>query len=192
MQQLLAKSISHIFSPIIAWPILTLILVYGTGLTYDQKSAVLLPLLLTDIVLPVIVLTLFRKFNLISDFEITKVRERRIYFLTILAFHLLSVVVLWYYANDVAAELRLLGWIMEIAGTIITFFWKISVHLAANSFLIGIVMVVFGWQWWPLLVILPIVAWSRVVRKKHTIAQTIAGSVLTLVITFGGAWLLGI
>lgn len=192
MQQLLAKSISHIFSPIIAWPILMLILVYGTGLSAQQQSTVFLPLLLSDIVVPVLLLTVFRKLNLISDFEITQVRERRIYFLTILACHFISVVALWYLGNSLAGELRLLGWVMEIAGTAITFFWKISVHLAANSFLIAIVLVVFGWEWWPLLFILPIVAWARVVRKKHTIAQTVAGSVLTLVITFGGAYLLGL
>lgn len=192
MQQLLAKSISHIFSPIIAWPILTLILIHGTGLSAQQQSTVLLPQLLSDIVVPVVLLTIFRRLNLISDFEITKVRERRIFFLIILACHFISVLLLWYLGNALAGELRLLGWVMEIAGTAITFFWKISVHLAANSFLIAIVLVVYGWQWWPLLIILPVVAWARVVRKKHTIAQTIAGSVLTLVITFGGAYLLGV
>ncbi|EKD76513.1 MAG: PAP2 family protein [uncultured bacterium] len=192
MQQLLAKSISHIFSPIIAWPILTLVLVYGTGLTTDQQATVLVPVLLCDLVLPVVLLTLFKKLNLISDLEITKVSERRLYFIVIMALHLISVGLLWWFGNAVAAELRLLGWMIEIAGTIITFYWKISVHLAANSFMIAIIMVLFGWQWWPLLLILPVVAWARVVRKKHTVAQTLAGSILPLAITFGGTWLLGL
>jgi membrane-associated phospholipid phosphatase len=59
----------------------------------------------------------------------------------------------------------------------ITLSWKISVHCATAA---GVAM----WLWWltgtplPLLVGVPLIAWSRVHLGRHTLAQTIAGSML--------------
>lgn len=176
MQELVAKSISHIFSPIIAWPIFLIILLY------HQPTQLWLPVLIFEFVIPTILFSVFMKLKLISDLEITQVKERRLFFITLLASHLAATLYLWLAGSSTLGELRLLGLVIEIVGTAVTFFWKISAHLAANSFVIAVVMVVFGWQWWPLLLILPVVAWARVVRKKHTVLQTILGGVLPFVI----------
>ena len=66
---------------------------------------------------------------------------------------------------------------------LITFKWKISVHttgisgpIAALILLLGSVGAVFG-------VIYPIVIWSRVLLKKHTLAQAICGGVQGFILT---------
>ena len=66
---------------------------------------------------------------------------------------------------------------------LITFKWKISVHttgisgpIAALILLLGPVGAVFG-------VIYPIVIWSRVLLKKHTLAQAICGGVQGFILT---------
>ena len=66
---------------------------------------------------------------------------------------------------------------------LITFRWKISVHttgisgpIAALILLLGPIGAVFG-------VIYPIVIWSRVLLKKHTLAQAICGGVQGFILT---------
>jgi membrane-associated phospholipid phosphatase len=65
----------------------------------------------------------------------------------------------------------------------ISLWWKISVHSAAAA---GIATLVWSLVGTPLLVIgVPIIAWSRVRLRRHTVAQTIAGSVLGFAIFLG-------
>lgn len=187
MIRFFAKSISQVFSPIIVWPLLLCLLLFGTGLTADEQRVVLVPLVLCEIVLPLVLLAIFRKHGWIADVEMTNVRERRYFFIIILGFHALAVVVLWRLTHhDLAWQIRLLAWVIECIGTVITWFWKISVHLATNSFVIAVVLLLGGWQWWPVLLALPLIAWSRIVLHKHTLLQTVAGTGLTFIVTVAG------
>jgi len=65
----------------------------------------------------------------------------------------------------------------------ITLRWKISVHCAAAASAATVIWVLTG-VLWPLLIGVPLVAWSRVRLRRHTIAQTIAGALLGLVSTW--------
>lgn len=59
----------------------------------------------------------------------------------------------------------------------ITLRWKISVHSAAAAGVGTLVWSLVG-ATWPLLVGVPIIAWSRVRLHRHTVAQTVAGAAL--------------
>ncbi len=63
----------------------------------------------------------------------------------------------------------------------VTLRWKISMHSAAAA---GVAMLVWSLAgtMLPLLIGVPIIAWSRVRLRRHTVAQTIAGAVLGLTI----------
>ncbi len=161
-----------------------LMLLFSTGLGQVDLWQVFIPVLVCEIALPLVTLTLFRKFGLIKDIEITNRFERRLFFLVILLLHLLVVIAFWR-LTDVALvwQIRLIAWLIELAGTIVTWFWKISVHLAVNSFAMSVVIFLFGWQWWPLMLLLPLIAWSRIILHKHTFWQTVAGAGLTLAVT---------
>jgi len=60
---------------------------------------------------------------------------------------------------------------------LITLRWKISVHCSAAAGAATIVLLVVGTPL-PLLLGVPLVAWSRIRLRHHTLAQTIAGSLL--------------
>jgi membrane-associated phospholipid phosphatase len=73
-------------------------------------------------------------------------------------------------------------WVLAAVFTLITFVWKISLHAGVLSAAATFAIYVFGssWMWmWGLL--LP-VSWARVVMKKHTLAQVVAGIVLAPVL----------
>lgn len=185
MTQSVAKIISHLFSPFVVWPVFVGVLLLQTGLATSQQLSVLGPVVLCEFVLPIVWVMVLKRTGKVTDWEVTNVKERRWFFFGVLVCHALSLLVLYHWATPLAWSLRWLGLSLEIFGTGITWFWKISVHLAASSFVIVLVNILYGWQWWPLFLVLPLVMWSRVVRKRHTVMQTIAGAGLTIVLTLG-------
>ncbi len=69
---------------------------------------------------------------------------------------------------------------------LITLRWKISVHSATATTMAVLSYKVVGSPAWPLLVTVPIIAWSRVKLRRHTPAQTMAGILLGGLITLLG------
>ncbi len=65
---------------------------------------------------------------------------------------------------------------------IITFYWKISLHCTAATILSAVAIALFGPSAVPFSMSVPLIAWSRVYLRRHTLAQTIAGIGLGVVI----------
>ena len=76
------------------------------------------------------------------------------------------------------------GLLILLTATIITLFWKISVHSLAISAIVTTVNVLTFFHYWYLFALLPIVMWSRVELKRHTLSQVIAGAAVSLVIVY--------
>lgn len=68
-------------------------------------------------------------------------------------------------------------WIQMGIVFIITLWWKISVHCASAATVTTLTGCIVG-TLLPLLIALPLIAWSRVYLRRHTPAQTIAGTLL--------------
>ncbi|MFQ5341847.1 MAG: hypothetical protein ACE5F6_09920 [Anaerolineae bacterium] len=65
----------------------------------------------------------------------------------------------------------------------ISSFWKVSLHMVSVSGFSTVLVYVFGpGAWWAFLS-LPLVAWARLYRKKHTPAQLLAGAIGGILIT---------
>ncbi len=65
---------------------------------------------------------------------------------------------------------------------LITLRWKISGHCTAVAGLVVLALALFGENLLPSTLLLPLVAWSRIRLKRHTPAQTVAGSFMGAVI----------
>ncbi|MGB2690885.1 MAG: hypothetical protein WBB48_06075 [Thermodesulfobacteriota bacterium] len=65
---------------------------------------------------------------------------------------------------------------------LITLRWKISGHCTAVTGLIVLALALFGEDLLPLTLLVPLVAWSRIRLRRHTLAQTVAGSFMGAVI----------
>ena len=64
----------------------------------------------------------------------------------------------------------------------INLWWKISVHSSSIAALVTVLFVLYGWWAVFSLAVVPLMWWARVVLGQHTIAQVVAGSVLSAVI----------
>lgn len=59
---------------------------------------------------------------------------------------------------------------------LVTLFWKISGHAGVAALATGLMISWFGWNWWPVLLIVPLVGWARVKTGNHTVGQVILGA----------------
>lgn len=78
---------------------------------------------------------------------------------------------------------------MLILLTLITFFWKISLHAATSTAAIMLLILFQGFIYSWLLLIVPLIWWARLTLKQHTPAQLAAGTMTGLSVTVI-AWLL--
>jgi membrane-associated phospholipid phosphatase len=124
----------------------------------------------------------------VTDFDLRR-REQRIWpFLATL----ISVLLAWLglylgQAPNLMVALAGAGWFNIALLLAITLYWKISIHCTVMGGLIVFTYALFGSAAAPLALMLPLVIWSRLRLRRHTLSQTIAGALLgggVMVMTF--------
>ncbi|MEZ4676272.1 MAG: hypothetical protein R2932_18765 [Caldilineaceae bacterium] len=139
--------------------------------------------LLSTILLPcAYIIWLVRK-GQVSEFHLP-IREERI---RPLLFTVITAVLAWAVLQRAAAPapLKMLAAINGAQALIfflITLRWKISLHCAAAAVLAQLALSLLGTVALPLTMGVPLIAWSRVHLRRHTLAQTIAGAGLGVAI----------
>ena len=153
--------ISRIFDPFVMLGIAFIVLLSGTS--------VFIPAFVCMAIVPFVLYVVAWKTKMISNWDMSDRRERPkiLWLLVVIETVCIVIFQLW-------SILPILGAIVGF--TVISHVWKISGHAMSAALATGIIVATFGWAWWPLLCIVPIVAWARVVRKNHTILQVIAGA----------------
>jgi membrane-associated phospholipid phosphatase len=132
---------------------------------------------LLTVVTPVLYLTWLKHRGLITDLDVQLREQRMRPMLFTLACGVLAWLVLLIGAAPVQMTLLAgLLWLQMIVILSITLRWKISVHCATAAGAATVACVSLGTPL-PLLVV-PVIAWSRVRLRRHTLAQTVAGSLL--------------
>ncbi len=63
-------------------------------------------------------------------------------------------------------------------------FYRISFHVSINTSILIILNHFANWEYWPLFLIIPIIAWSRFYLHKHTIIQLLAGALIPILTYF--------
>ena len=178
----LARWVSVLFdSSVISLPVF---LVFG-WVAADWPGlgwAVLTLLIITG--LPLVYIILGKKRGWVTDFELTQRAERPRFILVSLSSDLLALAILYFFHGPQLLLLMVLTYLcLGITMLTISNFWKISLHMAGVSgFSIALVFV-FGAPALIAFLSLPLVAWARWHRRKHTITQLIAGALDGMLIT---------
>jgi membrane-associated phospholipid phosphatase len=66
---------------------------------------------------------------------------------------------------------------------LITFWWKISLHASSVASAVTLLATLYGTVVLPAYLLVVAVGWSRVVLRRHTIAQVVAGTLLSIALT---------
>ncbi len=126
----------------------------------------------------------------VSDFHLP-IREERI---RPLLFSLAAALIAWGVLQraEAPAPLKMLAavnGVQAILFFIVTLRWKISLHCAAAAILSQLALTLLGIGALPLMLSVPLIAWSRVHLRRHTLAQTIAGACLGVAIVTPAVYL---
>lgn len=162
-----ALIISRVFDPFVSLSAVFILLFYG--------FPKFIPAFLLMILVPLILFIIAWKTKFVSNWDISKREERPKILWTLLIIEVAACIIL---KTTVSVPV-----LLAFAGfAVITHFWKMSGHTMAIAYATGLVVRRFGIVWWPVLLLVPLVAWARVVRKDHTILQVIAGALYSWVL----------
>ncbi|MCE5205845.1 MAG: hypothetical protein LLF80_07050 [Porphyromonadaceae bacterium] len=199
------KSISHVistvFQPLLmpTYGVMLLFVYTYFGVIYrHQFWQIVTPVFLFSFVIPAILIFMLYRMSIISDLSL-KVRRERFYpyLITLLSY---SAMIIFYY------RMHMPRWFMMIMAAsvaimviaiLITFMWKISAHMFGIGGLIGGAMAVSSfversnpyYMFMGLFIIAGLVGTSRLILRRHTLSQVIAGFLLGYLVSFLFVWL---
>lgn len=135
------------------------------------------------ILLPVVPYLIMRKMGKISDMDITDRRERPVFFMILSILFFCAFLYIRTFGIEIMTDVTFALFATQAILMLVTFFWKMSGHMTSSVYFFCTLYYLFPFLYvLPIFLFVPLIAWSRVVLKKHTIAQVIVGTVVTFVV----------
>ncbi|MBI3620171.1 hypothetical protein HY214_03460 [Candidatus Roizmanbacteria bacterium] len=180
----LAKLVSLILGPQFVWPLTLLICLFYSGLHGVRLLSAVVVLVILNLVVPFGYIYYAFKKKQISDLDLTRRQER--YRPIVVAFltTVISLLFAYFFTNAFLFKLLLLVLFLLLVNSLITFFWKISLHMGVNVIMALVINLVLGARQPVLYLTFPLIFWSRLVLKKHTVAQLLAAIAVNAAIIF--------
>ncbi len=180
----IARHVSNILAPAtISLPFILLVAFYQSQ---DQLTAFIYACITLFFlsVGPLLYIIIGVRLGKLSDIDVSRRSQRVGPFM----FGIVSVMIGWFVLTltNGPRNLQTVMIITVFSGIImmaITFWWKISMHASSLGGVATMLTVLYGAVMLPLFVLLVLVSWSRVVLRRHTVTQVIAGSLAGIVLS---------
>lgn len=187
----LAEILSVLLGPQSWLPILLIAFLFKTGLTTQQKLILFPMILILQVIIPLLYLYMAPKLRWAEAWDLPNQEERFPFFVLILVANLISLITIYFLGTKLLFFLVSLLFTLMIITMIITYFWKLSLHISLNTF--GAIMVnfLFGWEFPIIYLSIPIIFWARLTLGRHSIFQLIAPIILNIVFIFSAFYLFG-
>lgn len=180
----LAIAVSRLFDPV--WLIPAMLAgAVGWSIVNGLRWRFILVLVLIDGLIPFFYFVHLLRTGEISDWDTTKREQRIKLYGAVLIIHAVGVVFAAALGKIILAKILFGFWCLAAAYTLVTLFWKISLHTGVFATAVAFAAALWGRNWLILSLILPVIAWSRLRLKKHTLAQIIIGALLGPAILLG-------
>lgn len=182
----IANFISEVLNPGILAIIILLVAVLKSKIPEPQLAGWIIAIIVLNGIVPGIIYLFFTSRGYVFDDSLfnKQVQKERIIifsvFLAIVALELLILVLTNVYQPLLAVFTG--GVITLVIGGLITYFWKISVHSTLTTFFVVMLVLLFGWQVWLVILLIPLVFWSRITLARHTFLQLFFGFIFSLAV----------
>jgi len=182
----IAEFLGIALGPHVWLPGLFLAIILNSGLNEQELKIVFPVVLLLQVIIPLLYLIFAPKLNWAEKWDMEKKEERRPIFILVAALMLISSVVIFFFGNQVLLQLNIIILTLVLVLFVITYFWKISLHMSMNTAGVIVLNYLYHWHWWWFFVTIPLIFWARLRLKKHTPAQLFAGLIISAAVTLGG------
>jgi membrane-associated phospholipid phosphatase len=179
-----ARHVSNILSPaVVSVPLVFLIAFYPAPTQPTALVYALVTLFFLSIG-PLLYIIIGIRLGKFTDIDVSVRTQRTGPFLFGMGSALVGLLILMRTSGPKNLETLLL--ITILSGTIlmiITLWWKISLHASTIAGAVTILTALYGTIILPAYLLVALVSWSRVVLRRHTTVQVIAGAALSIVLT---------
>lgn len=185
MQKILAQILSFLFHPVLFFLIMPFFITYRfTGSILYSLKWLIFSSVFIGLGLILFFLGLLKGF--FSDYDLSKKEERYEFYFLILGLAFLYLVAsLFFKGIFFPLSIVALGIVFGVfVFMIVNYYIKASVHVGVACGFVISMFLIFGPFYLLLFWIIPLVAWSRLILKRHTIREVIAGALLGTTITF--------
>ena len=179
----IANLISNILNPFLVSLILILLLSLGaTSSILDalRWSLILIALSILPVYLAIIYLV--RSGRLDSVFTNVRRQRLKIYLLAGGWAAVGCVVLLYLKAPPGLMAASVTGLSTVVIFMCINLWWKISLHTAFIAASVTLLVILYGWVAMVAIVLIPLMFWARMELKRHSLAQVVAGALLSTLI----------
>lgn len=186
--------VAEIVSFLLGGPLMLFLLsflIIKSNLSHD-RLVILFPLLLIfQFLIPLGYLLIAFKKKKIQNLDITNKAERRIPLLITFIAYLGSIMIVYVLGNQILLQLTILIVLLLGINSLVTLFWKVSLHMALSISTALLVNILSHWRFPWLFMFVPVIFWSRLVLKRHSVLQLVVGFVLNATVIFGYMYILG-
>lgn len=182
----LARIASIILGPHTWLPVLFVLMILNAELSFQQLRIVFPVILLFQVVVPIAYLTIAPKLGWVRKWDMETKEERKPLFAIMFVLSLITLGIIYTVGNLILLKFCIIFVALLTTLFAITWYWKISLHVSLNVAAVLLIHFLFGPIALPLYLVIPIIFWARLQLKKHTVAQLVAGLIVTTTITVGG------
>ncbi|MDD2512004.1 MAG: phosphatase PAP2 family protein [Proteiniphilum sp.] len=196
----IAHVISTIFQPLLmpTYGVMLIFVYTYFGMIYlPQFWQIILPAVLFSFTVPALLILMLYRMRIISDLSL-KIRRERFYpyLITLLSY---SVMIVYYFRMRMPVWFLMImvaSVVIMVIAILVTFTWKISAHMFGVGGLIGGSMAVSYfversnpyYMFMGLFIIAGLIGTSRLILRRHTLHQVIAGFLLGFLVSFVFVW----
>lgn len=174
----IAAIVSTIFFPVFNSLITFILIIFcNANNTIRQKSLFFIITVIFFVVVPFLSMIILKMLNKIKSFDVFE-RQKRIFpmILMVISYSIGFLILSSFEAPIILRALMLCYIVNTFIVLIITFWWKVSIHALAISGPIVALHFFFGNIIIPFYLLIILVGYSRVILKRHTVAQVYVGS----------------
>jgi membrane-associated phospholipid phosphatase len=174
---LLPLIISRVFEP---FPLLVAVSAVGAvraGITGMALLRFLATIIAVAVVPAILSLLIALKLKFVSGWDMSVRRERVRMMLLFCVLIILDNFLIRGLHLPFADRLFMVFTIWSLGFCAITLLWKVSGHTGIATLAAGLVYRWYGAGVWPLFLLIPLIAWARIVGRRHTVSQTAGGIV---------------
>lgn len=189
---LLAFGISGLFSPYVTAAVFIIVITYLNAKDIQQFLPWMGIAFLFAIMIPGGYILWKVERNHVRDIHLSLHSERKIPFMiTAISSVVGALALLAVGAAKPVAVMMIAYAVNAITVALLTLFWKVSIHTALYSSVITVLVILLGaWYGWLYLLLIPL-AWSRIYRHRHSVAQVVGGAIIAFVSTSLVFWIFG-
>lgn len=192
---IMARVLSLIFTPFYL-PLLGLAALftftYMSFLPWDYKLWVLFMAYLFTVLLPTLLIRLYRRFQGWSLLDVSNKEKRMVpYVIAILCYFVCYYVMTARQMPTFIADILVAALVIQVVCAIVNVWWKISTHTAAIGGVEGLLVAFsflfdFNPIWWFCLVLIlaGMVGSGRMILRQHTLGQVVVGFLVGMAVSF--------